>query len=186
MSLTEQQKAYHLRKMRTCGARLDVNKDGVVSREDFELMSERLSKYSNLTDERSKSVTEGFMKIADLIHLKKGVKFSVEEFVSKLSETLLSKSLEDRRAMIRYDHAPLFEVLDTNSDGHISVEEFKVYLKVMAPDVSEEEAEHAFKTIDTDKNGEISSEEFFASAEEFFYGVEETEVSRVFWGKLVD
>ena len=172
--------------MRTCATRLDVNKDGVVSREDFELMSERLSKYSNLTDEQSKSVLAGLMKIADIIHLEKGVKLPVEDFVSKLSETLLSKSVEERKAMIRYDHAPLFDVLDTNNDGHISVEEFKIYLKVMAPDVTEKEAEHAFETIDTDKNGEISSEEFYASAEEFFYGMEETEVSRVFWGKLVD
>ena len=186
MSVTEQQKAYHLRKMRTRVARLDVDKDGVVSREDFELMSKRMSEYSNLSEAQAKRVRAGFLKIADLLHLKEGVQFPVGEYVLKLSDTLLSKSPDERKAMIQYGHSPVFDVIDTNGDGHISMEEFKVYLKVVAPDVTEKEAEHAFTTIDTNKNNEISRDEFYAAAEDFFYGVKETEVSRVFWGKLID
>ncbi len=59
MSQTEQQKAYHLKKMRTRVARLDVNKDGVVSRNDFEIMSEKLSSYSKLTEEQTQVVHDG-------------------------------------------------------------------------------------------------------------------------------
>ena len=167
-------------------ARLDVDKDGVVSREDFELMSRRMSEYSKLSEDQAKRVRAGFLKIADLLHLKEGVQFPVGEYVPKLSDTLLSKSPDERKAMIQYGHSPVFDVIDTNEDGRISVQEFKIYLKVVAPDVTEEEIKHAFTTIDTNKNGEISREEFFAAAEDFFYGVEETEVSRVFWGKLID
>ncbi len=83
-------------------------------------------------------------------------------------------------------HNALFDVIDTNGDGHISVEEFKVYLKVVAPDVTEDEAKHAFDVIDADKNGKISWEEFLAAVEEFFCGVEETELAAAFMGKLVD
>ena len=186
MSVTEQQKAYHLRKMRTRVARLDVDKDGVVSRKDFELMSERMCEYSNLSEAQAKRVRAGFLKVADLVHLKEGVQFPVGEYAPKLSGTLLSKQPEERRPMILNVYSPVFDVIDTNGDGHISMEEFKVYLKVVAPDVSEEEAEHAFNTIDTNLDGKISREEFHDAAEDFFFGVEETEVSRVFWGKLID
>ena len=41
-------------------------------------------------------------------------------------------------------------------------------------------------TIDTDKNGEISREEFLTASDDFYNGVDETEVSRVFLGRLED
>ncbi len=186
MSCTEQQKAYHLKKMRTRVARLDANQNGVVSREDFEVMSSRLSKYSNLSDEQTKKVHVGFMKIADVIGLKDGGEFEVKAYACTLSDVLLSKTPEEAKEMVQYSHSPVFDVIDTNSNGQISVEEFKVYLKVVAPDVTEDEAKHAFDVIDADKNGEISREEFFTAAEDFFFGKDETEVSRVFWGKLLD
>ena len=56
----------------------------------------------------------------------------------------------------------------------------------MAPATSEEEIIHSFSTIDANKNGEISREEFLAAAEDFLLGVEETELSKVFFGKLLD
>ncbi len=77
MSLTEQQKAYHLKKMRTRVSRLDVNKDGVVSRNDFEIMSEKLSSYSKLTEEQTKAVHDRLFTIADAINLKPDVKYGI-------------------------------------------------------------------------------------------------------------
>ena len=80
----------------------------------------------------------------------------------------------------------LFDAIDTNKDGHISVEEFKVYLTLIAPGVEEDEIVHSFDVIDADKNGEISREEFLAAAQDFLLGVEETELSKAFLGPLLD
>ena len=53
--------------------------------------------------------------------------------------------------------------------------------------ISKSEAVHSFNTIDTDKNGKISQEiEFLAAADDFYNGVDETEVSRVLLGRLED
>ena len=43
MSVTEQQKAYHSRKVRTYLTRMDVNKDGFLSRDNYELMAKQLA-----------------------------------------------------------------------------------------------------------------------------------------------
>jgi hypothetical protein len=54
MSVTEQQKAYHLRKLRTRCHRMDLNRDGYLSREDFELMAKRLvGNASGITKEKT-------------------------------------------------------------------------------------------------------------------------------------
>ena len=66
------------------------------------------------------------------------------------------------------------------------MKEFKDYFKITAPGVSEAEVILSFNTIDTNKDGVISREEFMAAAEDFFCGVEETEISKVFLGRLVE
>ena len=182
MSLTEKQKAYHLRKMRTHLERLDVNKDGTISRADYELMTERMTALGKLTEEQAKRVHSIFMRVADNMSLDKGVQLTAPW----LTDYLLTTPPEMVEVRLKQSHIPLFEVIDTNADGHISVEEFRVYLQTIVPDMTQEEVEHAFSTIDTNKNGEICLEEFLAAAKDFFYGVEETEVSRVFMGKLLD
>ena len=53
MSFTKEQKAYHLHKMRTRMTRLDVNKDGYISREDYELMGKKLTEQSGITKEQA-------------------------------------------------------------------------------------------------------------------------------------
>ena len=126
------------------------------------------------------------MKVADAFNLKPGVKIPLEEAAKKASETILFMSPAERKASIKDSHNLLFDAIDTNKDGHISVNEFKVYFSVIAPNTSEAEVVHSFNAVDTDKNGEISCEEFMDAAEDFLHGVEETELSKVFFGHLLD
>ena len=167
-------------------SRLDINKDGHISREDFELMGKKLAEYSGTTGEKAEATTEEFLKVADAFNMKAGVKIPLEEAAKKASESLLSMSPEEKKALLNDTHNLLFDAIDTNKDGHISVKELEVYFKVIAPGTSEDEIAHSFDTIDTDKNGEISREEFMAAARDFFHGVEETELSEVFFGHLLD
>ena len=166
--------------------KLDVNKDSCISRKDFELMSKRLSEHSRMTKEQAESAYKEFMKVADALKFKPGVKISIEEAAQQASKALLATPLEENRVLLYGQHNILFDIIDTNKDGHISVGEYKVYCHVMAPATSEEEIIHSFSTIDANKNGEISREEFLAAAEDFLLGVEETELSKVFFGKLLD
>ena len=80
MSLTQKQRAYHLQKIRTGYTKKDINKNGYISREDFELMSNRLvAETSGMTKEQVDATYKGFIHAADAIGLKQGVKIPVEE-----------------------------------------------------------------------------------------------------------
>ena len=187
MSLSEEQKAYHVKKLRTASKRFDTNKDGYLSLEDYELMSERLKEYGKLTKEQAECAHKGFMKYAEIFGLNTpGKKIPVDEIAEKASKEILSMSADERKGMLHSTLDTLFNVIDLNKDGHISLEEFKVHFRVLGFSVSEEETVHSFNTIDTDKNGEISREEFLAASDDFYNGVDETEVSRVFMGRLED
>ena len=182
MSVTEQQRAYHLRKFRTRFHRMDQNHDGYISREDFELMAKRfVENTSGITKEKTEQIFAEFLNTADAIDLKPGVKIPLHEAAKIASDSYLSHTINNPQEV----HQFLFDCIDTNSDGHICIEEFKAYFKILCHDITEEEMKHSFDTIDSDDNGEISREEFVAASIEFYFGVEETEVSNVFYGKLL-
>ena len=98
---------------------------------------------------------------------------------------MLTKSWEEQRAMCYDVHNFMFDAVDLNGDGHISMEEFKTHFKELVPVLSEADIEKAFKLIDVDKNGETSREEFLEASFEYLHGVKETELSHVLYGPLV-
>ncbi len=162
--------------------RMDLNHDGNISCEDFELMAKKLVEYtSEITKEKSEAIFATFTKVTDLMGLKPGVKIPLEDAAKIASDVLLSPTGEKASGV----HDMLFDCIDTNSNGTISIEEYKVYFKVIGHNITDEEVKHCFDTIDTNGNGVISRDEFVAAAEDFFYGVEETELSNVFYGKLL-
>ena len=166
--------------------RLDFNEDGYISREDCELMSNKLAEYSEMSEQEAESTYKDFMKVADALNLKQGVRIPAEQAAHNASEAILAMTPEEQRLMIHKNYKLLFNLIDTNNDGHISLEEFKVWFYVIAPELSESIRIKAFKAVDVDSNGEISCEEFLAAAEDYVSSVNETNVSEVLFGRLID
>ncbi len=48
---------------------MDINKDGFISREDYEIMSKRLTEYCNVTEEQAKRIHDFILVVADNIKL---------------------------------------------------------------------------------------------------------------------
>ena len=111
--------------------RLDVNKDGYISHEDYNLMGKKMAEHSGMTKEQAEKNKKEFLKVADKINLKPGVKLPLEDAVKKANESLLSMSPTERKTLVNDNHDMLFDAIDTNKDGHISVKEFKVYLPLL-------------------------------------------------------
>lgn len=90
MSFTAEERAYHLKKIRTHFTRLDVNKNGFISRNDYEEMAQKIAHYGKLSQEDAASVMAAFMEIAKVLDLKPGVKLSIEEASQKVHTNTLS------------------------------------------------------------------------------------------------
>ena len=167
-------------------SRFDFNEDGYISREDYKLMSMKLAEYSEMTSVKAEEMYLKFLKVAGAFNLSPKAKVRSEKAARQVSDAILSMSREERTAMVRNIHGPLFGIIDTNNDGLISLEEFKVFFYVITPESSEADIVNSFSLVDKDRNGEISQEEFLSAAEDFFNGVEETDVSKGFLGRLLD
>ena len=167
--------------------RMDVNKDGFLSREDYDLMAKQLAEYGRLTEKQADSAYSGFMEIADTLNLTPGVKVPLQEAIQRANTSLLSMPPEERKEKVHDGVLGImFDVIDTGKEGYNSLEEVKAFYKVIAPEMSETEVMRAFELLDTAKDGKISREEFTAAAEDFLFGVEVTDVSKLFFGPLLD
>jgi Ca2+-binding EF-hand superfamily protein len=185
MNPTDSQIAFRLRKLKTAFFRFDVNKDGLISREDFELMAERMNKFGNATAEQAQSCHNSFMLVADFFGYKHGEELQREKAAEDMHQVMLNLPLEERRVICDKFYNSIFDAVDSNRDGQISLEEYKTYTKALAPELSDEYKVESFNLIDADHNGEISREEFLDAAYDFYYAFEENEMTDVFFGPLV-
>ena len=184
MNPTDSEIAFRLRKLRTHFSRMDVDNNGFISREDYELLAKKVNELGETSSDRAERCRKAFMDVADSVGFTPGVKIPKEEAVKKANEMMLTTPWAEQRAMCESAHNLIFDAIDLNGDGHISMEEFKIYFQVLAPTMSEADKERSFKLIDVNGNGEISREEFLQASFEYLHGVKETELSKVFYGPL--
>lgn len=170
------------KKMRTFHAILDLNKDGVVSFDDFKLLADRFVDLGHLSEKHTK---EFYQVIQDLWEKQFGEVSQynfiiVEKFLENMHHVLNDKRLVRRaHSFLPY----LFKAVDKDKSGEITVEEFKLFFKVLG--LKEEDATLAFRAIDSNGDGKISSKEFVKHGRDFFVTEDPDRISKYFWGPLV-
>ena len=180
MSLSDKQKAFFRRKMKTRFERMDIDKNGYLSIEDYNELTKRFIEYGKLSGEDEQRIHKAMQDICTKIGMKEGVKITLEQYWTGV----LEMPAEERKIKSISLFSQWFDVVDTNGDGAISPREFGVYFKIMGIDESSTQA--CFDAIDTNHDGMISRDEFVAAGVDFFTGVDETSIGTLFFGPLVD
>ncbi|KAL1501463.1 hypothetical protein ABEB36_006779 [Hypothenemus hampei] len=171
------------RKMHTFHAILDLNKDGVISYDDFKLLADGFVNLGHLSDKHTK---EFYQVIQSLWEKQFGEiseynLVSVEKFLDNMHHVLNDKQLVRRaHSFLPY----LFKAVDKDRSGEITVEEFKLFFRVLG--LKDEDAILAFRAIDSNGDGKISSKEFVKHGRDFFVTEDEDKISKYFWGPLTD
>ncbi|CAG9767724.1 unnamed protein product [Ceutorhynchus assimilis] len=171
------------RKIRTLHSILDLNKDGVVSFDDFKILADRFVDLGHLSEKHTK---EFYQVIQDLWEKQFGeispYNFvTVENFLDNMHHVINDKRLVRRaHSFLPY----LFKAVDKDKSGEITVEEFKLFFDVLG--LKDEDAVLAFRAIDSNGNGKITSKEFVKHGRDFFVTEDEDRISKYFWGPLVE
>ena len=137
----------------------DVNKSGTLSRSDFEAIVEGFCKIHG-NSEKVKKLSEQILNHCDRIGL---VDDSVEMTYENYEQRWLAiTKREEYSNMFRV----IFEILDINGDGTISLEEWRVHAAALR--VPPECVKATFDAININGDGKISWEEFLNYQMEFF------------------
>ncbi|EEB20251.1 Sarcoplasmic calcium-binding protein, putative [Pediculus humanus corporis] len=170
-------------KMRTLHRILDVNKDGVVSFDDFKLLTERFTDLGHLTPEHHDEFQE---KIREAWELQRGTVdpynvVTTEQFLEDMHHILNDKDL---RKKIHSFLPFFFKAVDQDHDGEITIDEYKIFFQCLG--LSEADAICSFRSIDVNNDGKLSVKEFVDLGREYLLSEDSRTPSKFFWGPLVD
>ncbi|XP_059490255.1 sarcoplasmic calcium-binding protein [Neocloeon triangulifer] len=169
-------------KMRTVHAIFDLNKDGVISWDDFGMLGDRFIDLGHLTPEQEtgfrktlKSIWEEQWGPADPYNM-----VNAYQYLDNMHHVINDKSLKKKA----HRFLPfLFKAVDKDRSGEISVEEYKLFFRCLG--LKEEEAVVAFRAIDYNNDNRLSLKEFVKVGREFFSSEDEKKPSKHFWGPLI-
>ncbi|KOX71426.1 Sarcoplasmic calcium-binding protein [Melipona quadrifasciata] len=171
------------RKMRTLHNHLDVDKDGVISYDDFMLFEKRFSNLGHLTP----GAKTEFKKILDKMWEEQWGEISpynlicIEKYLEKMQHVLNDSAL---RKKCHHFLPFLFKAVDKDQSGEISQQEFQLFFQCLG--LTHDDAIISFSHIDTNDDGKISFDEFITLGHEFFLTEDPTKPSKYFWGPLVN
>lgn len=154
----------------------DVDKDGFISRDDFNMIVQRY-KEAGASPEHVKNVQESFEKLYVIWDMTDDKKMTLEEF-----EVMFQGRLEKSFAYADELYSGWFKQVDMNADGEISQEEWRIHNSALG--ISIEHATASFNAMDANGDGVVSMEEFIDYHKEFFFSAEDNLKSSILYGPI--
>jgi len=167
--------------MKTYFNRIDFDKDGAITRKDFESMAERFAKESEMKPEHAKVLMDSLTGVWDqyLAKVAEGKGINEATFIASMQAQVKDASL---KAVVEGPLPLFFRAVDTNEDNMISRDEYGIFFRMLGLDPTMAPA--SFDAVDTNKDGFLSMDEFVAAGSDFFMNDGDS-VNKVFWGPLV-
>ncbi|CAL4095433.1 unnamed protein product, partial [Meganyctiphanes norvegica] len=178
------QTSFWRRKMRTHHMVFDINNDGVVSWDDFEVLISRFTDLGNLSQDQANTFREEMKLAWEEEWGASSDPFAFigqEQFMSNMETVVNTKNL---RKKVARPLSYFFKAVDRDGSGEISIEEFKLFYKGLG--LSEEAAMETFASIDVNNDGLLSIKEFCKMGKDFFLSEDENRPSKMFWGPLAN
>ncbi|CAO1441032.1 unnamed protein product [Diamesa tonsa] len=169
-------------KMRTMHGIFDVNNDGVISYEDFMLLAQKFGDLGHLSQQQ----LEEFKNVLRITWVSNWGEvdqynlITVEQYLADMHHTMTDKDLRKKV----HNFLPfLFQAVDHDHSGEISITEFKLFFNCLG--LTDKDAERSFVAIDKNSDGMLSIKEFVKIGRDFFHTEDTKKVSKNFWGPLV-
>ena len=138
----------------------DLNKDGYLSIEDFEQWVENIKKEVKATPDLIEKLLKAARDYWGEAGLIKGVRYAKDQFVKETAKFMAnekSKHDEGKEIFLTKYMDAVFDVVDTNHDGYLQLNEYEKMMKASNFDAGT--AKSAFDTIDTNHDGKLSRKE---------------------------
>jgi len=174
--------AHWLQKMRTYFERIDFDKDGAITRADFEGMASRFAKDGALDAGKAADLMSTLTGVWDkyLSTFAGGDGVTKDAFVEGMKKQVGDPALKETL------EGPLplfFKAVDRNSDGQIDQAEYEEFFKILGLDPVMAPA--SFQAIDADGDGQLTTKEFTQAGLDFFLSEDPSKATKLFWGPLV-
>jgi len=170
--------AFRKRKIRTNAFVLDWDKDGILTKEDLEMFSDRYMTLGKATEEKGRLVRALLRKYwQEMVGEVNAITYDA------YAEGLLKRNQDELSKLVIGITDLFFDVMDMNDDDMIDLSEFAGFFVIIGRD--EEMATKSFRAMDTNNDQLLSRGDFLAAIDEFFVGEDQSSPYQFFFGDLV-
>ena len=146
-------------------AMLDVNNDGRITIEDYELLTKRFKEEDNWSDQAADAFQKKLLVSVAKFGFKPGTSWDLEQYkdivVSMSDKPEVQEAFKE---MLK----TYFDAFDSDKNGYLSPEEWLRMMKLLRYPDPEKHAKESFDIVDLNKDGQISLEEYLAINMEYW------------------
>ena len=169
---------FWLKKLMMAMSVVDANKDGFISKADFDLVIERYHKMGS-SEEHLERLKEAYAVLRQVLGVADDdTRLTYEETIENFGKGIITSTTEEL-AMFITAH---FETIDSDGNGEISFREWTEMYKAVG--INTEFARASFDAMDANGDGIVSREEFTAYGKEYFFSAEDKLKSSILFGPL--
>lgn len=150
---------------------LDVDRDGVVSFRDYEILAKRFAELAGMPDLDAEEVRKSCLRwwwVMEKTIGKKTENMTENSFVESITTMMTSPHVNARFSMASTWGA-MFDVLDSDRDGQVTSEQLQLFYRCHGI-TDEFYVESVFRNLDTNRDGLVSRQEFIQALQEFWFG----------------
>ncbi|MFY7067974.1 EF-hand domain-containing protein [Nocardiopsis changdeensis] len=148
---------------------LDTDGDKYATWADYQRLVDRyITGYTlDPTEPKAHAIETAYRSLWDRLvrYSGAGDRLERQEFIAAMHAASEDRSRSNAAEAVA---EAVFDLLDEDGDGRISLEEFLVYAAALG--AGEADARTRFAHVDTDGDGDMSREEFVLSARQFLFG----------------
>ena len=157
---------------------VDTNKDGFISKADFDMVMERYREMGS-SEAHLKKLDQSYVALRQVLGVvDETSKLTYEETIENFGKAIVSSTTEQLATFITAH----FETIDSDGNGEISFEEWTNLYKAVG--INTDFARAAFHAMDTNGDGVVSREEFYAFGKEYFFSAEDKLKSSILYGPM--
>ena len=171
---------FYARKLRQFVRVTDTDKDGYISRHDFDLVIERYKQLGVCSPQHLEILTASLTNILDLIGITDAsVKMTYEQYEDKWFGVLMNLK---EKGLLEKLHLSMFDSTDLNGDGYLTFDEWTAHGECWG--IEKGTLRASFDACDVNGDGKVSKEEFTSYVYEFTATDENKLNSSILFGPL--
>lgn len=166
---------------------VDLNKNGTMEVDDWIRYVDNINREVKPDPKLYENLRQAMLNNIAAMGVLPGKKLTKDEYVKNIAEMAIKENAKRSRGERTYLDIledAWYDTVDTNHDGFITLEEYRIVMK--ACNFSPEEVDAGFCAMDTNKNGKIERKELVEHELNYWFGLSDDQASKGMFGAKFD
>ena len=166
---------------------VDLNKNGTMEVDDWLRYVDNINREVKPDPKLYENLRQAMLNNIAAMGITPGKKVTKDEFVKNIAKMAIkenNKRSRGERTYLDILEDAWYDTVDTNHDGFITLDEYRIVMK--ACNFSPDEVEAGFRAMDVNKNGKVERKELVDHELNYWFGLSNDQANKGMFGSKFD